>query len=223
MAAKIIAFAQIKGGTGKSTLTMQVALELSKRHDVAVVGGDMMGSVEKYDMNAADDEGIPFPVVPYPGRNIGPTLINLLDDFDYILVDTPPSGEATAGTTKNALIPADLVVIPMIPSPLATREMGHVEQLLDDVNEERRKLNATPVNACIAVNRFEPGRVMSKQLPKTLKQLPITVLKTKVEEREAFEYAAFRGCAVADVRDCSWKEAARDIKSLTKEIVRITK
>lgn len=221
MSAKIIVFCNVKGGPGKTTLAINVAATLIQQAKVAVVDADPQQSAVKYDSDAPDGKSLPMPVVGYPEEKINHTLRKLIEVYDYILVDTPPSGLAISGITRSALIPADLAVVPVIPSPMVIRETLLMSALFEEINELRETAGASPMESRLLVNRFDPRKALSKQIAEALQNIAIEQMQTKVRDREAFNHAALDGCSVHETRASGWKEASEDIQKLTNEICQI--
>jgi len=223
MAAKIIVFCNVKGGPGKTTLVINVAATLARNAKVTVIDADPQQSAVKYDSDALDERGLPMPVVGYPKEKINQTLRKLIDDYEYILVDTPPSSLAISNITKSALIPADLAIVPVIPSPMVIRESLPMSALLEEINELRDSADAPPVESRLLINRYDSRKAFSKQISAALKHMPIKQMKTMVRDREAYNHAALDGCSVHETRASGWKDASLDIRKLTTEIKKIVR
>lgn len=221
MAAKIIVFCNVKGGPGKTTLAVNVAATLAQKHKVAVIDADPQQSAVKYDSDAPDGQGLPMPVVGYPEEKINHTLRKLINDYDYIVVDTPPSSLAISNITKSALIPADLAIVPVVPSPLGIRETLPMSALFAEINELRESADAAPLESRLVINRYDPRKSLSQQLPAALKNIPVKLLRTKIRDREAYNHAALDGCSVHETRASGWDDASEDIQKLTEEIRKI--
>jgi chromosome partitioning protein len=221
MPAKIIVFCNVKGGPGKTTLAINVAATLAQKAKVAVVDADPQQSAVKYDSDALDGKSLPMPVVGYPEEKINRTLRKLIGDYDYIIVDTPPSSLAISNITRSALIPADLAVVPLVPSPMVIRETILMSALFEEINDLRESSGAAPLASRLLINRYDPRKTLNKQLPDALDNIPIEQMKTKVREREAFNHAALDGCSVHETRVSGWKEASEDILQLSDEIRKI--
>jgi cellulose biosynthesis protein BcsQ len=65
-----------------------------------------------------------------PAQRLADALADLVDDYDAILIDCPPS---LGGLTTNGLTAADLALIVVEPSALGIRGIGAVADLVDHV------------------------------------------------------------------------------------------
>ena len=124
--ANIISVIQTKGGTGKTTTAMMVSFALSSLGDrVLVLDADKQRSAADWAEEADDDLG--FEVLAVPTDRTLETAIRRFgnQDYDLILIDTPPGSSSIVETASGA---ADLVLIPTGVSPL---DMKRTQATLD--------------------------------------------------------------------------------------------
>ena len=124
--ANIISVIQTKGGTGKTTTAMMVSFALSSLGDrVLVLDADKQRSAADWAEEADDDLG--FEVLAVPTDRTLETAIRRFgnQDYDFILIDTPPGSSSIVETASGA---ADLVLIPTGVSPL---DMKRTQATLD--------------------------------------------------------------------------------------------
>lgn len=91
-------------------------------------------------------------------------LSDLEDDFDYLLIDCPPS---LSVLTVNALAAVDDVVIPLQPHFLALQGLG---KLFETILLVRRRLNAQLRVAGIVVCMYESGTRLAQEVVEDLKR-----------------------------------------------------
>ena len=124
--ANIISVIQTKGGTGKTTTTMMVSFALSSLGDrVLVLDADKQRSAADWAEEA--DDALGFEVLAVPTDRTLETAIRRFgnQDYDFILIDTPPGSSSIVETASGA---ADLVLIPTGVSPL---DMKRTQATLD--------------------------------------------------------------------------------------------
>ena len=124
--ANIISVIQTKGGTGKTTTAMMVSFALSSLGDrVLVLDADKQRSAADWAEEADDDLG--FEVLAVPTDRTLETAIRRFgnQDYDFILIDTPPGSSSIVETASGA---ADLVLSPTGVSPL---DMKRTQATLD--------------------------------------------------------------------------------------------
>ncbi|NBO18090.1 MAG: ParA family protein, partial [Proteobacteria bacterium] len=150
--AKVITVAQQKGGAGKTTVTAHIAVALSQKGNrVAVVDIDPQGSLTHWHRIREEAlgegyTGLTFAAVS--GWRVGSELSRLKKTVDYIVIDSPPHTETEA---RTAIRGADLVVIPVQPSPT---DLWATKATLDLAKAERVPvkvvMNRVPANSRLA-------------------------------------------------------------------------
>jgi len=137
-----------------------------------------------------DVEAEPLDVVHLPRRHIA----KLAQDFDLIVIDTPPSqGRRLVG----ALVAATSVVTPLA---LDRASFEGLEDLLNDIKAVRGKWNPHLRHLGILVNRFRrPNKLQRENLALLRQQLGDRVLPGELEDRSPVG-AAF------DARHPIWKK-----------------
>ena len=124
--ANVISVIQTKGGTGKTTTAMMVSFALSSLGDrVLVLDADKQRSAADWAEEA--DDALGFEVLAVPTDRTLETAIRRFgnQDYDFILIDTPPGSSSIVETASRA---ADLVLIPTGVSPL---DMKRTQATLD--------------------------------------------------------------------------------------------
>lgn len=149
MVARIFTIAQQKGGAGKTTMAAHLAVAWSRRHRVAVIDTDPQGSLTQWfkmreDYFGTGEAGIIFSAIS--GWRVENEISRLKDQVDIIVIDSPPHADIEA---RAAIRAADLVVIPLQPSPmdiwatsatikLCKQEKVPVKMVLNRVNPQAR-------------------------------------------------------------------------------------
>ena len=137
MLSKVITISQQKGGTGKTTLAVHLAMAFIKYHNlkVAVIDTDPQGSLGKWFMirteNKVSNENLTFKTASLWGAQYeSKTLKN---DHDIVIIDTPPKIESDARPSIEA---ADLVLIPMAASHVDFWATGAIVEIAKKANKK---------------------------------------------------------------------------------------
>jgi chromosome partitioning protein len=114
MADKIIAVINQKGGTGKTTLALNLAAGLARRGSTHLVDADPQRSISQWAGMASD--GASLPPVAQPGSDLFATIAQLARSHRYVVVDCPPAvqGDLVAAVMRSVYV----VLIPVLPSPI---------------------------------------------------------------------------------------------------------
>jgi chromosome partitioning protein len=132
--ARVIAIGGLKGGTGKSTLAVNLACQLTAGLRIHLIDVDRQeSSLEWLAGGKLPMAGIALPLDDSRGAADWIRRVSAID-ADMVIIDLPPQiGAATAA----ALILADLFLVPVSPSALDLRAAGKALDLLQEAREAR--------------------------------------------------------------------------------------
>ncbi len=157
---RVIAFASRKGGVGKTTLVGHLAVEAERRGagPVALIDTDPQGSLAAW-WNQRSAEAPLFVGVDI--RRLDQQLGELRNHgVKLVMIDTPP----TVDHIEKVIMLADLVLVPVRPSPHDLRSIAATVDLIEAANKRMAFIvNGASVNSRISneavVALAEHGRV----------------------------------------------------------------
>lgn len=182
----VITIAQQKGGAGKTTLAVNLAVEFLKRGQrVALLDTDPQGSLGRWFMARRDGlgvEGLDFSTASAWG--VSYECEKLRKTNDLVIVDTPPKVDADL---RPALREADLVLIPVASSHL---DLWAVDGVLDLIQREGRV-------ALIVLNRWKSGTKLAEEVALAAEG-KAAIATSRLGSRVAFAEVLGQGRGVAE-------------------------
>ena len=134
-----------------------------------------------------------FPAKVVPAEDeIKKQIIQLQTEFDYIVIDCPP--EIKSDSTMSAIEISQVLLIPLLPSPMDLWASTRIEELIKRV----QRVNST-ISAFVVLNQIEPRSAMSRVMGEALQEINIPVLHHRLSRRASYRTAALEGCSVYDL------------------------
>jgi chromosome partitioning protein len=167
---KTIALVNKKGGAGKTTTAIGLALGIRKKtgERVGLVDTDPNGSATRW-LQAMDDVA-GLDTVPCPSGDLAALLPGLESDFDFIIIDSPPND---AGAISHIAKVSNLALLPLAPTPIEVDQLPDTVELLMEAGTQ---WVVVPVRARMSTTS---GKSIRKQcsdlgIPVTTAVVPLT-------------------------------------------------
>ncbi|WP_067221797.1 AAA family ATPase [Stappia indica] len=206
MSAQVITVASLKGGSGKSTLASCLAVHWRMRGwRVLLVDADPQHSVLRL---AAREQALGgLPVIARADRGMWKAVKEQAGDYDLIVVDTPGfDSEITAA----GLAVADLVLIPVKPSPL------DVDRMTDTVGLLMAGVQGwAPTFRCV-LTQTTRGSVIARHIRAELEEAGFPLLRQELQNRVSYAEAALYGATPTLTQPDG--AAAQDVQELAGEV-----
>ena len=204
----IIAVVGNKGGTGKTTLSLNLAAGLAARESVVIIDADPQQSAYQWRLVGKDDDGLPTVVAAAYG--LDKTVHALRDAHEHVVIDCPPSIKATQ--TEQALRLADHALIPVQPSPMDLWATTHIARVIDKLRPENPRLRAL-----IVMSQMEPRTTLSRLMPEAVAELDLPVADATLRRRSIHRHCVLEGRSVFQAGRRG-EAAAAEIQALIEEI-----
>lgn len=208
----IIALLNQKGGVGKTTLATHIAGELAVRgRNVVLLDADPQGSALDWTQRRSQQR-LPrlFSAVGLARETLHQEAPELAQRADHVIIDGPPRIAALA---RSALLAADLVLIPVQPSPYDLWASSEMVNLIHEAQVFRPQMRAA-----FAINRRVSTTVIGREARAALADQPVPALHSEVRQRIVFAESVAAGRLARELAPDS--AAAREVSNLVDELLR---
>ena len=202
----IIAFVNQKGGTGKTTLSVNVAAALARDGSpILLIDADKQGSASTW---ASLRQETRFQVVSMARENMARDAMKLATGYKHTVIDGPPHAQEVA---RSCIIAADFVALPIEPSGLSTWASDLTVRQVREAQEYKPALKCGFV-----VSRRIGKTIIGRDIRTMAAEAGIPILDADIEQRVAFAESMTMGQTIFEWAPGSSAEA--EISRLSLEI-----
>ena len=203
----IVAILNTKGGSGKTTLTTNLAhaLKNTSGHRVRLVDSDPQGSAS--DWHEAGGKEL-LPVVRMSRASLDRDLNDTISPGEWILIDGAPRADELAAAAIRA---AEIVLIPVQPSPY---DVWAAKPLVKAIKFRQNQNNGMP-KAAFVISRAIVGTALAKNVRQILSGYELPIFENMTHQRVIYAETAATGQTV--VEDPNTK-AAVEIDQIRQEL-----
>jgi len=195
--AKIITIAHQKGGVGKSTLAINLALCFQDQLSVALVDTDFQGSL----YHIRED----FPELVIIGADKLTDIQKL--SYDLIIVDTPPY---LSSHLPELFRYSDFILVPTKAGFFDVMAIRSTVALIREA-----QMQSPHVKAGIVLNMVKPRSGITREVAELLKSMDMPLLNTMVHDRVSIA----RSSMTAGILKGTDRRAKEEIMALAEEVV----
>lgn len=204
----IIAILNTKGGAGKTTLSIHLAQALALSGDrVLLIDTDPQGSAQDWFSEAENPR---FNVLGYSRDGIDKQIDDLSQGYDWVIIDGAAKQEkANAGPIKSA----DLVIIPIQPSPL---DLWACSDLVESIKTRQEITDGRPA-AAFQVTRAKKGTTLSREISSAVAEYGFELFNGMVCDRTNFVKSLAEGRTAFEISSKDSSEVF-EVNHLVKQI-----
>lgn len=213
----ILTVGHTKGGAGKTTLAVQLALARALAgRDVLLVDGDRQGSAQM--AVAIRSQGNRTPGLTcsqyVDGGVLRAQVQRQAGKYQDVVID---AGGTDNQALRAAIFVTDVLLVPVPPRSIDVWALGDITALVDEARAVRDGLHALAV-----INRADPGiSADNRDAASAFADFPqLRLLDCPVGDRKAFANATGLGLAVEEIKPRD-RKACKEIASLVRNVFSI--
>ncbi len=209
----ILSCISYKGGVGKSTISQNLAICMAQAGlNVCIVDADESQNTHYW--IEARDASLPTIHVEKitNDKEIALKVRDLYQQFDYVIIDSPPSQSVIA---DKIIMLSHLVLVPV--TPKGSSEVNTAEQFINQIRN-LEAIKEKEILARFAINEFDPRPILHKEFVERFKEFPIQPLNTLLHRRVAYGEANLLGKGVYEHSDA---KAKAEVIALYNEVISI--
>jgi chromosome partitioning protein len=211
----IVACGGIKGGVGKTTIAVHLAVlaMAAGDGDVLLIDADSQGSASDFTALRREARGgeSGYTSVQLAGSAVRSEGLRLASKFETLFIDV---GGRDSAAQRAALALAQVVILPFLPSSLDIWSLERTADMLQEARAYNENLRALAI-----LNRADPlgsDNLTAMDVAREIEGLKI--LQTRIGNRKAFRNATGQGLAVTEIKPRD-KKAVTEITDLFTEIM----
>lgn len=204
---KIISILKQKSGYGKTTISTNLAVAMSKEHNV------LLADAHPQQASASDWHNVGgyhfVDSVSTDKTSMMKGLKNVGEAYDFVIVDTSPTKNQLAAAciaihelAAACIAISDLVLIPVQPSPY---DVWAYADLVSVIKQRQQIRDGHHPTAKFIINAAKPGTNSFSDIKIEIEEYGIQKLKTVLYRREAYSKTASLGNAVVTSSDAKAK------------------
>lgn len=202
----VITVAQQKGGAGKTTLAVNMAVALLLRgHTVALLDTDPQGSLGRWFMTRRarmEDPGVEFSTASAWG--VSYECEKLKKVYDFVIIDTPPKADSDL---RPALREADVILVPVSSSHV---DLWATEGVLDLARRAGRR-------TLVVLNRTKAGTKLGSEIRAAAAELDSELAEAQLANRVV--YAETLGLGLGVQEAAKKGPAGAEVETLLQEVL----
>lgn len=203
---KTIAVLGKKGGSGKTTLTINLAYALQQDgNKVLIVDSDPQGSARDWNN---ETEGSIIPVVGLDRASLSADIKAITNGYDFVVIDGAPQlSNHMAAAVKSA----DIILIPIKPSSLDLWASSDLVELI----KQRQEIGAD-LNAAFVVSQAIKNTKLADEVIEVLAEYGLPAFDSQIINRVAYASSVSDGKTVFHTGD---KNAQKEINNIKQELL----
>lgn len=218
----VIAITTTKGGSGKTTVTINLAAAFAQKgYQVCIIDADTgQFSALKW-AKYREDENNHISVFQVAQEKLNREAKALSERFDIVLID----GRPTLSQVGDRIVMAsDVVIVPVMPSVFDLEAFQDYMPRFQQVKDLKMEIGGK-VSAYVLLNALVVNTTISQEIEEAVREITeneedVYLLKTKLMRRVAYGNSPTNGLGVVEESD---KKAKKEVLALVEELEKVIK
>ena len=203
----VIAVVSAKGGTGKSTITLNLGGTLSSAgRRVLIIDADPQGSIAQWAKKSKQKEPT---ILVEPSSAVHRKIKKLYTNYDYVLFDSPPTFKKRV---RSVIGLVDRLIIPVSPGMADYWSTKKLLELYFEEKERRPKLDAR-----LLISRIDRRTKMGREFRPFLERLSIPIFVSEIPQRIIYSESWQKRKTVDRLQPNG--SGAKEFRSLAQEVM----
>lgn len=203
----VIAVVSAKGGTGKSTITLNLGGTLSSAgRRVLIIDADPQGSIAQWAKKSKQKEPT---ILVEPSPAVHRKIKKLYTNYDYVLFDSPPTFNKRI---RSVIGLVDRLIIPVSPGMADYWSTKKLLELYFEEKEKRPKLDAR-----LLISRIDRRTKMGREFRPFLERLSIPIFVSEIPQRIIYSESWQKRKTVDRLQPNS--TGSKDFRSFAQEVM----
>lgn len=208
----IILVGSQKGGCGKSTIAINLSVQLAQSNkDVVLVDADRQSTAARWVEDRSENSKLPKVHCVQKYDNIRDTLLDLSERYEYVIVDAAGRDSRELRTGMTA---AEILLIPFRPSQADLDTLPHIQEVIVQAKDLNPQLCVLGVLTMAPTN---PVINETKEAQEYLSDFPeIKLLDVIIRDRKVYRDAVSEGKGVIEMDN---SKAKVEVNNLVTEVL----
>lgn len=204
---KVVAILNPKGGSGKTTLAIHLASALQRSGErTLLVDSDIQGSARDWHAVGSSER---LAVIGLDRPTLDKDISNVGQDYQWTVIDGASKLEKMIASAVKA---ADLVLIPIQPSPL---DLWACASLVEVIQARQTATDGSPA-AAFVLTRVKKHTRLTREIVQSISEYQLPLLHGAIHDRTVFARSLSEGLTALEVDPNG--DAAFEIHHLEKQV-----
>lgn len=185
-----------KGGSGKTTLAINLATKLNTKNKTLLIDLDPQKSISAF-LSFRDESEMPFDFKCSNNEELQSLIAQALQNYTNIVIDT---GGRDSKEMRSAMVYSDICIIPTIPNGLDASVLDKMLDYLKEAKKIQNKLKGFVLITKANSNPFLKNKIKEFQefLKSKNSKKDFYLLESILYEREAYKESILQGKGITE-------------------------